>query len=177
MQSISALAPAAARPQSGGDSGNHDAIKNLFLVLQGSYGTSFLSKFSTGVVDKENRDLGVRAAMAVWRAKLAKYPGDVIEAAADRVTEAHSTFPPNLPEFEAICRAVMPRKTHAELSGLALLPPPPLSRVDVNLTPVGDGRDWARKIMARIAAGDQTVTRHSRMAAMETLGINLQEAQ
>ncbi|MGE8452564.1 MAG: hypothetical protein ACN6OP_18480, partial [Pseudomonadales bacterium] len=76
MQKISALAPAALRDgarEPADQAAANPAVKNLFLVMQGCYGSLFLSKFATGVLDDQGRDLGVRAAMRVWRTTLAKY--------------------------------------------------------------------------------------------------------
>ena len=171
MQSITTLAHASfQQPNPEPIDENRAAVKNLFLLLQGAYGSLFLTKYATGVVDDDNRDLGVRAALAVWRAQLAKYSPSVIEQAAMRLPDEHPDFPPNLTQFEAICRALTPRKTHAELNGYAMLPPPKLVRVEVDMEPVGDGKDNYRKIWARHLAGDQTLTKFSLTAAIQVLG-------
>lgn len=171
MQSISALAPAALHDSGApAPEGNH-AVKNLFLVMQGSYGALFLSKFATGVLDDQGRDLGVRAAMRVWRITLGKYSPAVIEAAVARLTAEHPDYPPHLPQFEAMCRAAMPRLTHAQEEGLRALPAPSAAPVHVQIKPHGDGKDWARRIVARVQAGDQTLTRTSIRSAMQALGM------
>ncbi|EFI63697.1 hypothetical protein CTS44_00304, partial [Comamonas thiooxydans] len=90
----------------------------------------------------------------------------------------HPEFPPSLPQFEALCKAATPRKTYAEEAGLLALPAPKVERLlDVPVELKGDSKDWARKIVARINHGDQTVTRHSRMAAMEALGMKQQHGE
>ena len=172
MQNVATLASASFRQpqQPEADAANRLAVKNLFLLMQGFYGTLFLSKFCTGVLDSEKRDLGIRAAMAVWRSQLAKYAPGVIEQAAEKMAHDHPDFPPNLPQFEAICRALTPRKTHAELHGYAMLPAPKLERMNVSIEPLGDGRDWARKIKARHEAGDKTVTPGVYRSALQALG-------
>ena len=71
-------------------------VAKLFLLMQGSYGTAFLSKFSSGVLEG-GQDIGMRAALKVWGASLKKFMPDVIEAAAQRMAEAHPEFPPSLP--------------------------------------------------------------------------------
>ena len=76
MQSIATLAHTAfnqpkPKPETEAGAESREAVKNLFLLLQGSYGSLFLSKFATGVLDEKKRDLGIRAAMAVWRAATA----------------------------------------------------------------------------------------------------------
>lgn len=157
------------------------SIVNLFLVLQGTYGTLFLSKYSSGVKDKKGHDLGMRATMRVWDSALAKYTPDVVERAVSRLTTEFPEFPPNLTQFEAICRAAEPRKSHAELQGWTALPAPTIERIEVGIEPVGDGKDQFRKIWARHLAGDKTLSPFSVRAAIEVLGTEAaamkQEAQ
>lgn len=150
---VKAINDNAAHQQSKGES---HVIRKLFLLLHGSYGNLFTSKFATGERDANGKDKGIRATMMVWEAALSKYPPDVIEAAAARLTTECPEFPPNLPQFEAICKAVMPRKSYAEEQGYARLPPPPAPQ---SVGPVlyeakNDGKDWARKILARQQAGE-----------------------
>ena len=130
-------------------------VRKLFMLLHGSYGNSFISKFSTGEKDKDGRDKGIRAAMKVWEAKLGKYPADVIEVAADRTGAAHPEFPPSLPQFEKLCEAAMPRKTYAQEHGLPALPAPKAEPIKVDLKPKNDGKDWARVLLARFDAGEK----------------------
>lgn len=131
-------------------------VRKLFILLHGSYGTLFLSKFSTGEKDAAGHDKGIRAAMRVWDAKLQRFPADVVHTAADRLTSAHPQFPPNLPEFEALCESVMPRQTYAEENNLPrLAAPEPVAPVAlVDFKPLGDMRDWARRLLARHEAGE-----------------------
>lgn len=145
-------------------------VRKLFMLLHGAYGNLFAAKFATGEKDSQGRDKGIRAAMKVWESALAKFPADVIETATGRLTAEHLDFPPNLPQFEAICRALTPRNTHAELHGYAMLPAPKLERMNVSIEPLGDGRDWARKIKARHEAGDKTVTPGVYRSALQALG-------
>lgn len=172
MRSISSLATVGmkgVKPDAGAE---NPAIKNLFLLLQGSYGSLFLTKYATGVLDDSGRDLGVRAAMSVWRAQLGKYPDAVIERAAFAVTKEHPKFPPNLPEFEAICRAMQPRKTYAQENNLPALPPPVTApRPVVEFDAQGDDKDWARKIVAEDRAGIKR-TPFIVQAAMTALGLS-----
>lgn len=147
------------------------AIRKLFMVLHGSYGNAFIGKFSTGEKDAEGRDKGIRAAMKVWESKLEKYPADVIETAADRAGAAHPEFPPSLPQFEKLCEAAMPRQTYAQEQGLVALPAPVKpAPVAVNVPKRDDGKDWARRILARIALGDKSVSRYARESAEVAMG-------
>ena len=161
----------AAHQQSKGES---PVIRKLFLLLHGSYGNLFTSKFSTGERDANGKDKGIRAAMMVWEAALSKYPPDVIEAAAARLTTECPEFPPNLTQFEAICKAVMPRKTYAEEHGLPSLPPPkPVETIGaVTFEAKHDHKDWARKILARHAAGEK-IRPISLRFAREALGLSV----
>lgn len=136
------------------------AIKQLFQLLHGAYGNAFITKFATGEKDASGKDRGIRSAMVVWQMALSKYPAEVIETAAQRVTEQYPDFPPHLPQFEALCKADAPRKTYAEQHGLppAQALPKPVEaalRNPPGFEPRNDGRDWARRIMARKAAGER----------------------
>ncbi|MCO8250278.1 hypothetical protein [Comamonas thiooxydans] len=150
--------------------------RKLFVVLQSAYGTAFLAKFSTGELNERREDKGMRAAQLVWDAALAEFADDVIETASRNAQRESPEFPPSLPQFVKACEALTPRKTYFEENGLLALPAPKVERLlDVPFELKGDDKDWARKIVARINHGDQTVTRHSRMAAMEALGLNKQQ--
>ena len=171
MQSIGELAHYAEAPWQQEVPETDRSIKHLFLVLQGTYGTLFLSKYSSGIKDDSGRDLGMRATMRVWESALSKYTPAVVEQAASRLTTEFPEFPPNLTQFEAICRAAEPRKTHAELTGVAMLAAPPApQRMEVAITAKNDGKDWARKIVARAKAGDKTVTHGVLKSAMAVVG-------
>lgn len=150
--------------------------RKLFVVLQSAYGTAFLAKFSTGELNERREDKGMRAAQLVWDAALAEFEDDVIETASRNAQRESPEFPPSLPQFVKACEALTPRKTYFEENGLLALPAPKLERLlDVPFELKGDDKDWARKIVARINHGDQTVTRHTRLAAMETLGLHRQQ--
>jgi len=135
--------------------GDNPTIRKLFIVLHGSYGSLFTTKFSTGERDANGKDKGIRAAMLVWEAALAKYSPDTIETAAKRLADECPAFPPNLPQFESICKAVMPRKTFSDDQPRRLPPPEAKPIGPVEFEVMNDGRDWARKLLARQAAGDR----------------------
>lgn len=151
-------------------------VRKLFMVLHGSYGNLFLSKFSTGEKDAEGRDKGIRAAMKVWDSKLANFAPDVVEAAAGRMTSKHPEFPPNLPQFEALCEAIQPRKTYAQEVGLPMLPEPKADpeRVAAELAKLGHiktaektsphgMKDWAYRLKERDARGEK-INSYQRMS-------------
>lgn len=172
MQAVSTLIqPGLHQAQQQEQKGVSAGVKNLFLMLQGSYGAPFLAKFSSGVKDEQGRDLGIRSTMKVWDARLAKYPADVLATAYERVIVESPDFPPSLPQIEKICEAAMPRKTYAEEQGLPALPAPKPARVHVQVETKNDGKDWARKILARIQNGDRSVCRYSRESAEVALGL------
>lgn len=170
MQSIGELAHYAEAPWQQEVPETDRSIKHLFLVLQGTYGTLFLSKYSSGIKDDSGRDLGMRATMRVWDAALSKYTPDVVERAVGRLTTEFPEFPPNLTQFEGICRAAEPRKSHAELQGWTALPAPTVERIEVGIELKGDGKDWARQIVARSKAGDKTVTHGVLKHALQVVG-------
>ena len=144
-------------------------VRKLFVMLHGAYGNQFAGKFSTGKVNAQGEDLGTRAAMLVWDSALSRFAGDVVETAARRLVRASPKFPFNLGELEEACEAATPRKTHAELQGLPLLPAPVRKPVAVQVDKVGDGLDWARVIAARVEAGDTSVSRAAMRDALAVL--------
>lgn len=170
MQHAAALVSnvGAQQEQAGAISGK---VKNLFLMLQGSYGAAFLSKYSTGVKDREGRDLGIRASMKVWQTRLDKYPDDVLTIAFNRVTVECPEFPPSLPQLEKACEAAMPRKTYAQEQGFPpALPAPAPVAAPVHVELRKDGKDWARKILAEAKAGHSMLPIRLRFAR-EALGM------
>lgn len=145
-------------------------VRKLFVVLHAAYGSLFTSKFATGQKVGEH-DMGMVSAMKVWDSTLSRLPGEVIEAAAARLNTEHPEFPPNLPQFERLCAAAMPRKTWAQEQGLPALPAPKIQPVQVSLDARGDGKDWARRILARIEQGDRTVTPYIVKSARQALRV------
>ena len=171
MQAVSTLVqPGMQQAQQQEQKGISAGVKNLFLMLQGSYGAPFLAKFSSGVKDEQGRDLGIRSTMKVWDARLAKFPADVLATAYERVIVESPEFPPSLPLIEKICEAAMPRKTYAQEQGLVALPAPKVEPVQVNIQKRDDGKDWARRILARIEAGDKSIPRYNRESAEVAMG-------
>ena len=147
-------------------------IRKLFIMMHGSYGSLFLSKFSTGEKDAQGKDKGVRAAMKIWDAALRKFPESVIETATGRLSQAHPEFPPNLPQFERLCDAAAPRQTYAEEHNIPRLEAPVVAPVAVSFAMQNDGKDWARRILARAEAGDsiRTYTMESAQLALGMKG-------
>lgn len=167
MSDFSNVAHMVAATQAKPQPNDQPHVRKLFMLLHGAYGNPFIAKFSSGERDADGKDKGIRSAMMVWGHGLLDFAPDVVEAAAKRYTMLYPEFPPNLPQFEAVCRSMVPRKTFAEEQGLKALPAPTQSRADVALDVVGDGRDWARRILAGVDAGDRrspTVVRFAREA-------------
>lgn len=128
-------------------------IKQLFMLLHGCYGSPFTAKFATGKLDEKGRDRGTLSAMMVWQAGLQRYSDAVVQEAALRCREVHPSFAPSLAEFEALCKACTPRQTYAQQQGWKSLPPPQAEEKPVSFDVKGDGKDWARRILARNEAG------------------------
>lgn len=148
-------------------------IRKLFMLLHGSYGSLFTSKFATGQMAGKH-DKGTISAMKVWDAKLSRFPATVVEQAASRLAAEHADFPPNLPQFEQMCDAVMPRQTYAQEQGLPALPAPVAAPpVKVNLQERNDGKDWARRIVARMEGGDTSISYYSGKSARVALGLEV----
>lgn len=146
--------------------------RRLFAVLQGGYGNLFLSKFNSGELNSDGTDKGMRTALLVWDGELAQFPDAVIEAAALRIQRESPEFPPNLPQFVRLCEAIAPRKTWIEEQGLKRLPPPNVIPPEpVSFEEKRDGKDWARRILARVQSGDKSVRRYAHQCAREALGL------
>ena len=86
-------------------------VNKVFKVMHGSYGNLFLSKFATGVLDANKRDLGVASARKVWAYSLSSFSESTLMSALEQSLAKHGEFPPSLPQFVAFCKACAPRKT------------------------------------------------------------------
>lgn len=152
LTDLAQLATDSLRTQSPEDMAALDqGIRQVFLALHGNYGAQFSSKFALGQKDASGKDKGIRAAMLVWQEALSKFLPDVVQEGVRRCIEANPQFPPNLPQIEAHCLWAMPRKPTMPSEPRQALPPPDVRPVD--FTPKGDRLDWARRILAREAAG------------------------
>ncbi len=84
-------------------------VKRLFMLFHGWYGNLFISKFATNERDENGRDKGIKSARIVWASELREFDPEIVMLAAQRAKTEHQEFPPSLPQFVAICRAVRPR--------------------------------------------------------------------
>lgn len=81
----------------------------LFRAFHGHWGNVFLSRYKTGQTDDRGHDKGVMNALEMWSAQLSRYEPMIIRAAFDRATVRFGEFPPNLPQFNDICKSLQPR--------------------------------------------------------------------
>lgn len=86
-------------------------VTKLFGRLQGIYGTSFTSKFSTGVNAQTGVDDGWENAKAVWAEDLAGYV-DRLEIIAAALKHVDPDRPPTSRQFLQLCNE---QAKHAEL--------------------------------------------------------------
>lgn len=93
------------------------AVRSLFMLFHGMYGNLLLSRYATGELDGDGKDKGVKSAMVIWQSDLARFDSDVLRAAAERCKTDYVKYPPTLPEFLTICRALQPRRAHFETQG------------------------------------------------------------
>lgn len=162
--------PTAAQPAANADA--DVTVKRLFMLFHGWYGNLFLSKFATGDLDADGKDRGIKSARIVWTSELRDYEPEVVMDAAARCKTEHAEFPPSLPQFIALCKAVRPRPVfRAE---------PPANRIgmsdelrsqysrrvreqamaklraridaETGLMRVGDGLDALKQLIAKAAA-------------------------
>lgn len=94
---------------------DEEDVKRVFMVLHGYYGSLFLSKFSTGMVDSSGRDQGVANARRVWAHRLRNFDAQTIATALELCQRQHPEFPPALPQFVALCAAARPREVYREI--------------------------------------------------------------
>lgn len=99
---------------------SESTVNNVFKVLHGYYGNLFLSKYASGVLDDRKRDMGVASARTVWANGLTLHDDGVVITALERCKTEHPEFPPSLPQFEALCKACAPRKTHQHPVAIAM---------------------------------------------------------
>lgn len=87
-------------------------MNSIFMFLHGCYGNMFLSKFSTGTTDAAGQDQGMENARRTWGSALSRFDGAAIKAALLECQTRHPDFPPNLPQFLALCSASTPRQAY-----------------------------------------------------------------
>ena len=148
-----------------------ELAQHVFRVLHGMYGNLFLSKFATGQQNGDGTDVGIESAKTIWGHGLAKYDIAVIREALASCLQSHPEFPPSLPQMLSLCEARKPRATYAQQQGWKPLPPPveaPAKPVD--FTPQKDGKDWARRILARLEAGEK-IAAYTLRSARDALGV------
>lgn len=95
-----------------------EVVNQVFKVLHGSYGSLFLAKFSTGELDEQGKDKGIKSTRQVWAHGLRGMDSKTITSALERVLDVHPEFPPTLPQFIALCKAAKPPERPEELSRL-----------------------------------------------------------
>lgn len=100
-----------------------DDAASVFRVLHGFYGNLFFSKFATGAINDAGEDEGTLSARNVWAHALGRYDTSTIKAALRRCRDAHPEFPPNLPQFAALCAAAQPRGVIADATKLLGMAP------------------------------------------------------
>lgn len=101
-----------------------DSVNSVFRVMHGFYGNLFLSKFATGDVGPDG-DNGVISARGIWAHGLRDFGLETVKTALSRTMGAHPEYPPTLPQFVALCKAIAPRKSfHASL------PPPAVDHTE-----------------------------------------------
>ena len=131
------------------------AADAVFRAMFGFYGNLWLSKFAIGQLDDDGSDAGVTSAKSIWAHGLREFDVGTVKVALRQCLEHHPEFPPTLPQFVALCKAAMPRKTWAEENNLPQLPAPkPAAPARVQFREHNDGKDWARRLQARHSAGD-----------------------
>lgn len=100
-----------------------ESVRHVFKVLHGYYGNLFLSRYATGVLIEEGpnkgEDEGMVNARRMWAFALRTFSGATIKAALTDARSSHAEYPPNLPQFEALCKARMPRRVLRDKDAVA----------------------------------------------------------
>lgn len=150
-------------------------VDRIFDRMQGLYGSLWVDRWRTGVIDGQGRDIGLLNAKATWCAELGRYANE-----PHRITRGldgcrAKALPPTLPEFCTLCDQnpevipaphkalprpkVDPNAIAEKLAGLQ----------EVANKPAGyDHKGWARKILA----SPKDYPEISRKFATEALGMN-----
>ena len=92
---------------------------SVFEVLHGFYGNVFLSRYVVGQTEN-GEDVGISNARRMWGFGLREFDEATVKAALGRAKVRYLDFPPNLPQFLDLCRALRPRAVIPE--GQALIP-------------------------------------------------------
>lgn len=87
-----------------------DTTKRTFQALHGIYGNVFFSRYQTGEHNDDGEDKGVLGAMSQWAYELRNFDVETVKDALDRAKVRYTDFPPTLPQFSELCRAVRPRE-------------------------------------------------------------------
>lgn len=130
--------------------------RKLFMIFHASYGSLFTSKFSTGELNSEGSDKGMRAALLVWDRSLNNYEDDVIEKATKKIQLENLNFPPNLGHFIKKCEELKIQKANDDKA----IKNPQIIRMIAcaapKITSRGDGLDNWRIKLARFYLGHKT---------------------
>ncbi len=81
-------------------------VRTLFAKLHAMYGNVVLDRYRTGQTDRGGADLGVVAAQRQWHQRLQEFAPSVLVRALGQCEIRHKTYPPTLPEFVDICKAL-----------------------------------------------------------------------
>lgn len=128
-------------------------VRRLFAVLHASYGSLFTAKFSTGELNADGTDKGIRAALLYWDRSLSNYEDDIVEKAIHQVQFNNPNYPPNLPHILKECEILKSQKErdknavkNAQVIKLITQSPP-------KIKPKHDGLDNFRQKLARFFLG------------------------
>lgn len=148
-------------------------MRRLFAVLHASYGSLFTAKFSTGELNADGTDKGIRAALLFWNRSLSEYDDDIIEKAIHQVQLNNPNYPPNLPHILKECEVF---KSQKEKDKTAITTPVIIKLIKntppkVDFQKLNDGKDWARKIIAQVESGCKVskITLDSALKALHML--------
>jgi hypothetical protein len=130
-------------------------VVRLFSRFQAIYGNRTSTMWAEADPDE------VRQA---WGEELARYTGEDVRDALEVMRLHHQEYPPTLFQFASMCRDAAKRRAQTATK----LEPPPMSKAsaeramaqihatEAKLSQLNaDCRDWARKILAREAAGER----------------------
>lgn len=99
--------------------------------------------------------------IATWREYLTPFSGEDIRDALSACPGAYVDYPPTLPQFVNLCkdaRRVRAATTPRLTPPVPVMSPEQMAAVKATVAtlakPERDGKGWARKIMARKAAGE-----------------------
>ena len=157
----------------------HEWISRLFGRFRAIYGNQIEWMFGSTAEDATEKQRQMNELVATWATELGRYEGDDLRRALEAMRFAYKDRPPNLYQFADLCRDALRARTQSSVKLAYARPndyiaPEVLAEIHkVSCLRAGreqDPRDWARRILQRVQAGEKMPV-YALFCAREALGI------